>query len=51
MCFFKKHNNYFCFPRGWNNINNEGNNVKEANRAVNIAKPVKSQKYIVGIKF
>ena len=51
MCFFKKHHNYFCFPRGWNNINKEGNNVNEAKSAVNIAKPVKSPKYIVGMKF
>ena len=51
MSFFKKHHDYFCFPSGWNNINKEGNNVNEANRAVNIATPVKSPNYIVGMKF
>ena len=42
---------YFSFPRGLKIINNDGNKVNEAKSAVNIAKPVKSPKYIVGIKF
>ncbi len=37
-------------PRGLNTISNAGNNVKDASKAANMAKPVSNPKYIVGIK-
>ena len=46
----KKHPHYFSFPSGLKINNNAGNNVKDAKRAANMANPVSSPKYIVGIK-
>ena len=39
------------FPKGFNIINNLGKRVKTEIIASNIAMPVKTPKYIVGIKF
>ena len=38
-------------PKGFNKINNFGNNIKEDVKATNIVNTVNKPKYIVGTKF